>query len=76
MEWQDMITPAAFVNIIEKHFFPKWLQVLAAAANKNSFIANCIELDAFKVPPKRLGTPGCFSKKVSTWGTTNALTWL
>jgi hypothetical protein len=27
MEWQDMLTPAAFVTILEKFFFPKWLQV-------------------------------------------------
>jgi hypothetical protein len=40
MEWQDMLTPAAFVTILEKFFFPKWLQVktICKSAAKQSTI--------------------------------------
>ena len=35
MEWEDMIPPAALVNLLEAHFFPKWLHVLATWLNNN-----------------------------------------
>ena len=33
MEWTDMLATPALVNLLEKHFFPKWLQVLASWLN-------------------------------------------
>ena len=28
MEWKDIISVHHMVSILDKHFFPKWLQVL------------------------------------------------
>ncbi|XP_040582853.2 LOW QUALITY PROTEIN: tuftelin-interacting protein 11 [Lepeophtheirus salmonis] len=33
MEWVDMLPPNVIVGLLEKHFFPKWLQVLATWLN-------------------------------------------
>lgn len=27
MEWKDIITPQHFISLLEKHFFPRWIQV-------------------------------------------------
>ena len=35
MEWQDFLAPAALISLLEQHFFPKWLQVLATWLNHN-----------------------------------------
>ena len=35
MEWIDFVPPAAMINLLERHFFPKWLQVLASWLNQN-----------------------------------------
>ena len=33
MEWEDMVSPPQLAEILAKHFFPRWLQVLAAWLN-------------------------------------------
>ena len=30
MAWKDMIGPHHYANMLEKNFFPKWLQVLSS----------------------------------------------
>ena len=35
IDWQDLLPSAQMVAILEKHFFPKWLQVLAQWLNHN-----------------------------------------
>jgi len=27
MEWKDIITQQHFISLLEKHFFPRWIQV-------------------------------------------------
>lgn len=33
MEWEDLIPVHSMAGILEKHFFPKWLQVLSVWLN-------------------------------------------
>lgn len=35
MEWHDLMSSQAMVNLLETHFFPRWLQVLATWLNHN-----------------------------------------
>ena len=35
MDWLDFLPQAATINLLERHFFPKWLQVLASWLNQN-----------------------------------------
>ena len=35
MEWTDLLAPAALVSLLDTHFFPKWLHVLAQWLNNN-----------------------------------------
>ena len=35
MEWIDLLSPQAMSNLLETHFFPRWLQVLATWLNHN-----------------------------------------
>ncbi|XP_078083506.1 tuftelin-interacting protein 11 [Mustelus asterias] len=30
MDWEDMISPSSLIGLLEKNFFPKWLQVLCS----------------------------------------------
>ena len=35
MDWIDFLPQAAMLTLLERHFFPKWLQVLASWLNQN-----------------------------------------
>ncbi|XP_014665360.1 PREDICTED: tuftelin-interacting protein 11-like [Priapulus caudatus] len=35
MSWQDLLPSSCIVNVLEKHFFSKWLQVLCSWLNSN-----------------------------------------
>ncbi len=60
MEWKDFLPPAAMINLLERHFFTKWLSVLANWLNTNP---NCKEVtDWYKgwksmIPPELVNTP-------------------
>ena len=36
MEWEDIITQQHFISLLEKHFFPRWIQVCREDMSFNS----------------------------------------
>ncbi|XP_071208968.1 tuftelin-interacting protein 11-like isoform X3 [Salvelinus alpinus] len=30
LDWEGMLSPSSLVSLLDKHFFPKWLQVLCS----------------------------------------------
>lgn len=34
MDWEGMVSVSSLVGLVEKHFFPKWLQVRPVASSR------------------------------------------
>ena len=60
MEWFEFIPPPAMINLLERHFFPKWLQVLASWLNQNpnyNEVTNWYKGWKSVMPPELLSAP-------------------
>ena len=38
MEWKDIITQQHFISLLEKHFFPRWIQVCVVSLDSWSMM--------------------------------------